>query len=347
MAGGSGTRFWPKSSKNNPKQFLPLTNSKSMIKNTFDRLNGVVGKKQRWVVCTENQKRQTKKELGSQTTVLAEPEGRNTMAAVCLSAWTVSKKDPDGVIAILPADHHIADIPGFKSDLLKAYSLAESSGRIVCLGIKPTFPSTGYGYIEAGENLGPSEDGSFKIKAFIEKPPLEQAKDLFEKSQFMWNAGIFVFSVSTFIAEVRSHAPEFASSFDKIKKDPKKLKSIYKKLSKLPVDVALMEKTEKGAVIRGDFGWNDVGSWATLEEVMAENSPAGVIKAKGGHVSLNSSGMIVDVTDDKFIGLVGVKDLIVVETKNSILICHKDKAQDIKNLVGEINKNKKWRNKFL
>jgi len=344
MAGGSGTRFWPKSSSKIPKQLLSLTHKRSQIQLTFDRLESVVSKPNRWVIATKSLKSAIKKQL-SGVKILAEPEGRNTMAAACWSAWTVAQKEPDGLVAVLPADAHIGDVGNYQATLEEAFLIAQRELRIVCLGIKPTFPATCYGYIQSGNSL---QMGNGKtIAHFIEKPSKERAHEFFQSGSYSWNAGIFIFRADVFQEEVRIHAPDFAAFFDKNIKTEKKIISGYKKLPSTSVDVGLMEKTNKGAVVTGDFGWNDLGSWPALGEVLKPNSPAGIVNAPAGHISLNSKNVIVDVTEKKFVGLIGVENLIVVETSGALLICHQDHAQEIKNLVSEIRKNKKIAKKLL
>lgn len=337
MAGGSGTRFWPRSTAKYPKQFLALTSKKTMIQLTASRLDGLVPAKNRLVVCTKDHTALVKKQVKG-ARILAEPEGRNTMAAVCWSAWEGFARDKEAILAVLPADAHIADVPAFKRALAAAFETAEKQGRIVCLGIKPTFAATGYGYIQAGS---PLTTEASTIGRFIEKPTQEKAREFLREGNYLWNAGIFVFKAQTFIEETRTHAPEFARAFDALIKAPAKLKTIYKNLPKAPVDKALMEKTSAGAVIPGDFGWNDVGSWEALADVLGPNANAGHIQATGGFATVDSSRVFASLKSGKFLGLVGVQDLVIVETEQALLVCHKDKVQDIKLLVEEAKKSPK------
>jgi mannose-1-phosphate guanylyltransferase len=342
MAGGSGTRFWPKSSKKNPKQLLALTGKESQLQLTWQRLNGLVGKSQRLIVCTEVLKKPTLKHVKG-AWILAEPEGRNTMAAVCWSAWAIAQKTSDALVSVLPADAFISDVKGFKKCLDIAYSVANSENRIVCLGIKPTFAATAYGYIQQGQGLSLGHE----IKQFVEKPNNQKARELFASSDYSWNAGIFVFKVNVFMDEVRKHAPDFAAFFDKNIKSESKIKAGYKTLPSVAIDVALMEKTSRGAIIAGDFGWNDLGSWPAIAEVVPPNCEAGVVTAPGGFLAVNSKNIVADLSSQRFLGLVGVENLIIVETENAILVCHQDQAQEIKTLVGRLQKNKKLSKRLL
>ncbi len=343
MAGGSGTRFWPKSSRKKPKQLLSLTGRESQLQLTWNRLNSVVEKSKRMVVCTELLKGAILKHVKG-AWILAEPMGRNTMAAVCWSAWAIAEKDPQALVAVLPADAFIAHVPEFKKALNIAFDIAENEKRIVCLGITPTGPATAYGYIQRGL---PLRNVGHEIREFVEKPDDAKAQRLFESKEFLWNAGIFVFGVNTFIDEVRQLAPEFATFFDKNIKSLKKLKTGYKNLPSIAIDVALMEKTNRGALVAGDFGWNDLGSWPALQEVIPPNSEGGIIKAPGGFITVGSKNIIADISSKKFLGLIGVEDLIVVETETAILVCNHKNAQDIKTLVSLIEKNKKLAKNLL
>ncbi len=335
MAGGSGTRFWPKSSQKLPKQFLSLVDKKSMIQLTRDRLMGVVQKKNISVVSPQSLNSLIKKHLGSTTKIIHEPEARNTMAAVCLAAW--SFKNQETVLAVLPADAHIEDEKNYRSALSRCFDFASTNEVIVCLGITPTFSATAYGYIKVGAAL---KQSIYKIDKFMEKPSQQKAEELFRSGKYLWNAGIFVFKISTFKEQVRLHAPDYFRAFEKAKGQKAKLAKMFKSLPKEPLDTALMEKTQNGALIPGDFGWNDVGSWPALSEVLPSNDQAGLIKTQGEHVAIDSTGIIADMSSKKFLGLVGVHNLIIVETDDALLICSKDSAQEIKTLVAELQKNK-------
>ena len=208
MAGGSGTRFWPLSSIKRPKQLLKLTGKRSQIQLTSDRLQGIVKKSNRFVVCTKALEKPTKAHLPGIKT-LGEPVGRNTMAAVCWGAWAIAQKNPEATLIVLPADAHISNVEKFQGVLKQAVDLAQQEHHIVCLGIKPTFAATGYGYIQNGEIL----KSGFKIARFVEKPNELKAKEFLSSGDYTWNAGIFVFRVKDLISEVRNHAPEFAKIF--------------------------------------------------------------------------------------------------------------------------------------
>jgi mannose-1-phosphate guanylyltransferase len=313
-----------------------------MIQLTRDRTKSLAPAKNLSVVSTQNFSALTKKHLGK-INFISEPQAKNTMAAVCLTAWQISQKDKNAIIAILPADAHIADSKEFQRVLEQAFQFAEKNPSIVCVGIQPTFAATIYGYIESGT---PLTSNFSKIARFVEKPPKEKAEEFIASKKYLWNAGIFVFKVQTLIEEVRSLAPEYAKAFDFLMKNKSKIKSIYKNLPSESVDTALMEKTSSGALINGNFGWNDIGSWPALAEVMGQNSEAGYIHAPGGSLSIDSHNVVADLSSKKILALVGVQDLIVVETKDAILICSKDKADKIKNIVEQLKKSKKF-NKFV
>lgn len=326
MAGGSGTRFWPKSSSKHPKQFLKLTDpKKSLIQMTHQRLSRVT--KDIWVITTEKLATKTKKELGAKVKILKEPVGKNTMAACCWTAWTAFKDDPESVVGIFPADAHVSNTNEFFRIVDRAYTLASSTDQIVCIGIVPTSPSTRFGYIQSkGE----------KIERFVEKPNAETAQQFLDQGGFYWNAGIFVFKAKVFVEETRRLAPEFASLFD-----TQKIQKIYKSAPSVPVDIALMEKTNRGAVLPGDFGWNDVGSWSALPEVINPNVGTNLVSAPKSFVEIQSERNIVESLGKKLICFAGIQDCIFVETENVILVAHKSKSEEIKDLVAKLKTDKK------
>jgi len=338
MAGGSGTRFWPKSSRKNPKQFLDLCGKRSMIQLTYDRLKKLTPPKNAWVVTHKDFAKQVQKHLPpiSQSNILQEPEARNTMAAVCLSAYKIQAKDPNAILVCLPADHFIGDVAEFQKTMGTAVKTAKELNRIVVIGMRPTYPATGFGYIEQGTPLNAL---ALSVSRFHEKPDAQQATQYIQSGQFFWNAGIFVMPVRLFIEETREHAPEYSKIFDSWDLKENSLPRLYKKLPKQPIDIALMEKTRHGALLRGDFGWNDLGSWPSLLEVRQPNSDAGLIMSKG-HFAVESKGVLIEAPD-KFVGLVGVQDLIIVETDKALLICKMDRAQDIKKIVEHLQTKKR------
>jgi mannose-1-phosphate guanylyltransferase len=242
-------------------------------------------------------------------------------------------------MAILPADAHIGNVKEFQRALELCFEAAENQDIIVCLGIKPTFSATGFGYIKVGPHL--SQD-LYKIDSFVEKPNSEKAEEFFRGGQHLWNAGIFVFKISTFKNQVQQHAHDFFKFFNKTSLKAVGFKKQFKKLPKLPVDVALMEKTKSGALVVGDFGWNDLGSWPALAEVLPLNRDESLIQSSGGEFSLKSSKNIVHLESKKFLALIGIKNLIIVETPQAILVADQSHAQDIKEVVSHLQSKKKY-----
>ncbi len=313
-----------------------------MIQLTFDRLTGLIPRGNISVVSPKEFKGKIKKHLGK-IKVFNEPEARNTMGAICLSAWNIGVRDPEAIIAVFPSDAYIADTDEFRKALSESYEYAALNHSIVCLGIKPTFPATGYGYIESGAPLS----GSIRtIERFVEKPNESTAEEFFKSGSFIWNAGIFIFKAQTFFEEVETHAFDFFTAFETISRKKTRLKKIYSGLPKESIDTALMEKTRAGVVMSGDFGWNDIGSWPALQEVLPANSAAGLVLSQGGFEEVDSSGIIASIDSKKFLGVVGLKDIVIVETKDAILVCSKDKAQEIKTLVSKLQGNKKFKKLF-
>ncbi|MCC6277108.1 MAG: mannose-1-phosphate guanylyltransferase, partial [Oligoflexia bacterium] len=239
MAGGSGTRFWPKSTRANPKQFLSLAGANSLIQQTSLRIKNLVPPKNQFVVTTESLRKLTRKHL-PKATLLCEPEGRNTLAAIAWSAWTVEETSPGATMIVLPSDAFIQNENAYREVIGQSCEIAESLNMIVCVGIKPNYPATGYGYIQAGENL---RSGVSRIMRFVEKPGPEKAEQFINEGTYCWNAGIFIAKSSTIIDEVRRVQPAVAAIMDQIIKKPRMLKSLYKKVPKLPFDIAIMERT--------------------------------------------------------------------------------------------------------
>ncbi|MFL5320141.1 MAG: mannose-1-phosphate guanylyltransferase [Myxococcaceae bacterium] len=343
MAGGSGTRFWPLSRKSRPKQFLPLASDLPLITDTANRLKGLASSKDVWVVCGKVHAPQVKKLVKGIKAdhVLVEPTARNTAPAIALAAAHVYAKDPDGVLVVLPSDHHIANPKAFRDVLAQAADLAQD-GSIVTVGIKPRSPETGYGYIRVGEQLPSSE--ARKVAAFVEKPNLETAKGYLASGDYLWNGGIFVFRAEDMLAAIDKHMPEMTQGLTAIRKAIGKRnyqKVLQKEFPKLPsqsIDYGVMEKASNIAVVPGDFGWSDVGSFAAIPEVRKSDDHGNVLSGKGALV-IDCEGSIV-LAKDKPIAVVGMKDVVVVDAGDAFLVVPKDKSQDVRKAVDALKARK-------
>jgi mannose-1-phosphate guanylyltransferase len=341
MAGGSGTRFWPLSRKARPKQFLPLVSAEPLIAETAKRLKGLAPLGQTYVVCGPIHARAVKAAVKGlpPKNILVEPVARNTAPAIGLACLAVAARDPEGVLVVLPSDHHVGDVPGFQSTLKKAAVLAEQ-GHLVTLGIAPTRPETGYGYIERGDPLGAV---GFKVRSFKEKPDLVTAGDYLKTGDFYWNAGIFVFQAKAMLKAFEAHSPELAQGLAKVggarkSQSAKVLGKVFTKLPSVSVDYAVMEKADNIAVVPGDFGWSDVGSFAALDEVREKDAQGNVVSGKGA-VVIGSSGCVV-LAKDRPLAVVGMVDTVVVDAGDAVLVVPKARCQDVRAAVEALKAKK-------
>ncbi|HEY0883020.1 MAG TPA: mannose-1-phosphate guanylyltransferase [Archangium sp.] len=343
MAGGSGTRFWPLSRSSRPKQFLPLTTRNPLIAETMKRMSGFSTPARTSVVCGAKHAALVKKALPKlpKQNVVVEPEARNTAPAIALACAHVAHADPKGVIVVLPSDQHVADVPAFQKAITEAVRIAET-GEIVTLGITPTRPETGYGYIRVGAPL--SGQGK-KIAAFVEKPNLETAKGYLASGDYLWNAGIFVFRVDVMLAAFAAHMPELAKALEPIraawgsKKQQPVLGKEFKKMPATSIDYGVAERAPNMAVVPASCGWSDVGSFNALPEVRATDANGNV--AEGEALLIDSTGSIVLAGEKRLVAVVGMKDVVVVDAGDAILVLPKDKSQDVRKVVEALKLNKK------
>ncbi|MGA9526246.1 MAG: mannose-1-phosphate guanylyltransferase [Myxococcaceae bacterium] len=342
MAGGSGTRFWPLSRKARPKQFLPLASKKPLIVETADRLRGLAKPKDTWVVCGPQHATPVKRLLKGMPSgnVLVEPVARNTAPAIALACLHVARRDPEGVLIVLPSDHHIADVKGFRERLAAAAEVAEQ-GFIVTIGIKPSRPETGYGYIRLGE---PLEGEAQRVAAFVEKPDTETAKKYVTSGDYVWNGGIFVFRADVMLKAFAEHMPELDAGLQKIRAAIGKrtyasvLKKVFPKLPSISIDYGVAEKAKNIAVVPGDFGWSDVGSFAAIPEVRKADAAGNVLDGKGA-LAIDSSGCVV-LGGDRVIAVVGMTDVVVVDAGDAILVVPREKSQDVRKAVEALKAKK-------
>ncbi len=348
MAGGGGTRFWPVSRMATPKQLVKLTGDDVMINETIKHYDHVIGRQNTFIVTNEKQAQLMDKVLFDEVErshILIEPVQRNTAPCIIYAAMTLKKLYGDAVMAVLPADHHIGNIKEYERVLNLALDTAEKTDRIVTIGIKPTFPSTGYGYINYSE--APAEGTEvFDLLRFVEKPNLEKATEYVNSGRYLWNSGMFIWKVSVILDYFKKLLPEMYSDMEEIfddlrtDKETAAIEATYPKLQKISVDYGIMEKAEGVYCIPADFGWNDVGSWDSLDNVFTgdENNN---ITVGGSNFKLEGckDTVVFDAASDKFIAAVGLENTVIVQTKDAVLVCSKDKAQDVKNIVDFLKEN--------
>ncbi|OUW17463.1 MAG: mannose-1-phosphate guanyltransferase [Opitutales bacterium TMED158] len=341
MAGGKGERFWPASRLKRPKHLLPIVGDKPMLTQTVDRLEGFVDPSRIYVITNSEQMEGVSEvcPMLPAENIVAEPVGRDTAAAVGLAMLLIKSKDPNASLAMLPADALIQDVQAFQKSLDVAFLAAEATPSLVTLGIAPTEPATGYGYIQKGAGAGAYADTDvFKVVEFKEKPDLETAKRYLESGDYFWNAGMFVWSVGAISHALGRFTPELKGGLDELEARinggealAPLLEELYPGLQKISIDFAVMEKADNVLTLAATFDWDDVGAWPAIERHYPEDEVRNV--ADGAAVFEASSGNIAVAPDGHLIACVGVDDLIIVHTEDATLVCAKDQAQKIKDLV--------------
>ncbi|MBI5893484.1 MAG: mannose-1-phosphate guanylyltransferase/mannose-6-phosphate isomerase [Deltaproteobacteria bacterium] len=355
MAGGAGTRFWPLSRESSPKQMLKISGEDTMIRQTIKRLHGYVPNENISIVTSENLAFDLKIHLegfrkgGKGFTIIAESCGRNTAAAIGLAGVYLKRVNPNSIMIVLPSDHSIDNEKAFIKTLEKAAECAED-GYLVTLGIKPSRPETGYGYIKVKRPklcLGAPKSkvksyGYLKVERFTEKPDARTARKYFDSGNYLWNSGIFVWKASSIISEIKKYMPALYKGFLKIEnaigteREKKTIGDVYSKLESISIDYGVLEKSNNVMVVPADIGWSDVGSWAALDEVLSKDVNGNIIR--GNVVDIGSKDSIV-FGSGRLIATIGLKDTVVVDTPDATLVCPKDKAQDVKKIVDELKKH--------
>ena len=343
MAGGIGSRFWPRSKKKCPKQLLKIFGDHTMIQDTVKRLNGLVENENIYIVTNKQQKAGILTQLSHLplNNIIEEPFGRNTAACIGLASILIQKKDPDAVILVLPADHIINNDKEFHNTLLNAANFANDSKGLVTIGIPPTKPETGYGYIQIDEKE--VSDRVHKVLTFAEKPNYATAVRFIESGDFYWNSGMFIWRADVILEEIKNYMPDLHDGLIKIqdsidsKKFQETLVNVYGMLKKISIDYGIMEKSKKVHLIKGNFEWSDVGSWEAVYELSPKDEDG---NAKVGQVYTEHAQDSYIYSPDKFTAIIGVDNLIVINDKDSLLICRRDNAQDVKMIIDYLKINK-------
>ena len=353
LAGGSGTRFWPRSRRAHAKQVLALDGERSMIQQTVERLKPLAGLEKTWVITNEYLAHEIADQLRGlpAAQIVQEPVARNTAPACGLAAFLIERDNPDAVLGVFPSDHVIADEPRFLKALQKGIAVAAAGENIVVLGIEPFRAETGYGYIETGDLT--KDDSALHVRRFIEKPNQNRAEEFVAAGNYYWNSGMFLWSARTLANAVREHVPETAPLLEAIAaawgtpQFDEVFRTAYPKCENISVDYAVLEpRSAKGEhlshlyCIPAEFNWNDLGSWASLYEYQVETrlrgDAEGNVTDTGGHISIEASDNYI-FSPRKFVALVGVENLVVVDTDDALLIAHRDHSQDVGKIVKELS----------
>lgn len=335
LAGGSGTRFWPRSRHEQPKQLLDIVGSEPMICQTARRIAPLIPPERTFVITHALHAEKVRACLGDLPPghILAEPVGRNTAPAVGLAALHVRRRDPDGVMVVLPSDHLVQRPRAFLQALRRAARAAVRHGSLVTLGIQPLSPETGYGYIRLGEKL---EHGVFRAAAFVEKPSRPRAIRFLRSGRYVWNSGIFVWKADAILNAIACYLPTLSKGLIRIDRamgsarETKGLHAVYRRMDPISIDHGVLERADNVLVIPADFGWNDVGSWGALDQILRKRSDGNV--AQGLHIAIETTDTLI-YSPRKLIATVGVSGLIIVETEDALLVCRKDRAQDVRQVV--------------
>jgi mannose-1-phosphate guanylyltransferase len=343
LAGGSGERFWPLSRRATPKQLLRLVSENSLLEDAVARVSGWIPRERILVLINVEQEKAVREMLKEfpKENIVAEPSKRDTAAAMALGTGWVAVRDHGATMIVLPADHVIGDRAAFEKTMVLAATAAEETGSLVTIGIKPTWPCPGFGYIEQGAPVRlrnqESNDSIHHVVRFREKPNADLAESFLRKGNFRWNAGMFVWSVPTVLSEFNRHAPDLADFISQLRAPGKfetVLRERFNKLPRISFDYSIMEKADRVLVVEAGFDWDDVGSWTALAKYLKNDDQANAFH--GAVTAVDSTNNIVFDQTGTNIALLGVHNLVVVRTKDAVLVCHRHQAEKIKDLIGKV-----------
>lgn len=342
MAGGVGSRFWPQSREAHPKQYLNVFGDASLMQATLGRLSGLVPPERCFVVTNKSHVQKTQRQLPAVPAgnILAEPMRRNTAPCIAYAASRIAHVDPEATLVVLPADSVISDVGRFHQALRTAAEAAQATGRLVTLGVEPSRPETGYGYIEYDRSArlhAGHEHEAFQVKQFREKPDRETAQHFMEAGTFLWNSGMFVWRVGSVLDAFATHLPRVYDAFAPVRAgahDPGTVEAGFEASPSVSVDYGIMEHAGDVAVVPVDFGWDDLGDWRAVYDLSPKDARGNALDADA--VAVDSTNCLARTADGRYIALVGVDDLLVVDTPDALLVCHKDATQRIKTIVEQL-----------
>ncbi len=343
MAGGVGSRFWPRSKEKTPKQLLKIFGEKTLIQDTVKRLEGVVKDENIFIITNKLQKPEIINQLSHlpKENIIEEPFGRNTAACIGLASIVIEHKKKDAVMVVLPADHIIKDIEAFHKTIKRAAEFAYESKGLVTIGISPSRPETGFGYIQIDE--AEVSENIFKVFTFAEKPNYATAVRFFESGDFLWNSGMFIWRADTVLEEIQHHMPDLCEGLNYIKKDigtssfDKTVANVYGQLKSISIDYGIMEKSSKVFLTKGDFSWSDVGSWEEVYQLSKKDNDGNSVV---GNVFTDMTIDSYIYSPNKFTAAIGIENLIVINTDDALLIVRRDQCQEVKKVVDHLKINK-------
>jgi mannose-1-phosphate guanylyltransferase len=338
-AGGVGTRLWPMSRNAKPKQLHALTSHKTMLQEAIDRVLDVVPPEQIYVSCNQQSEDIIRAELGAvlEHNLIIEPALRDTAAAVGLETITIARQHPDAIIASLGSDHIIKDTAEFQRILcLAEHAVQERPHHIVCIGIKTDHPDTGYGYIELAE---PVAEEIFTVSSFKEKPDYDTAKKFVAAGNYLWNANMFVWRADTLLRLYEKHMPAMFAQLQHMQVAPAVIPELYPQLEKVAIDYAIIEKAKNILAIPGQFGWSDIGDWARLKDELASTEVDNV--SRGDHIDKDSKNALVISESKRLIATIGLRDVIIVDTEDALLVCDKFHSQQVKDIVEQLKRQQR------
>ncbi len=351
MAGGGGTRLWPASRKRRPKQFLPLLpGGQTLLGATVERVLPLIPAERVWVVTAADQVDWVRRAAPAipHANIIAEPEARNTAPCIGLGALEIARRDPEAVLAVLPSDQFVADGALFRRALAQALDHAASADTIGTVGIRPTAPETGFGYIQMGEAIG-ADDSLFAVERFVEKPDLPTAQKYVLSGRFVWNAGMFFFAADRLRRAIAHHLPKLAQLLDGIAADPSRCATLYPQAESVSFDYGIMERLGPGEVyvVPGSFGWSDVGAWSALPELAPADEDGNSVVGEAGFVGVEARGNVIYCDrstaegDAGVVAALGVSDLIIAVTDSAVLVMPKARAQDVRRIVQALKDGKR------
>ncbi|WP_243767247.1 mannose-1-phosphate guanylyltransferase [Paenibacillus agricola] len=340
LAGGGGTRFWPLSRQEMPKQLLNISGNDIMLNDTIERFNGVIPMENTIVVTNRSQAVLLESVMHTSvqsSNILVEPVAKNTAASILLAALFIEKNHGDSLMVVFPSDHHITEEDRFRKTLDEACNIAMETGKIVTIGIKPTFPSTGYGYISCNNDpIMTKPCNVFEVAEFVEKPNFAKAQSYLESGNYLWNSGMFIWKTSSILDNFQRFLPRLYKTMlplmDYIGTDREEemINDIYPLLQNISIDYGILERCDEVVVLVGDFGWNDIGSWDALGAIFPPDEYGNIVKAS--YLGIETRNSII-YGEKRLITTIGIDGLIIADTKDALLICAKDKAQEVKEIV--------------